>query len=67
VRTLILPEKAKDRAAAQKLIQDNLANPKLFGDPLVFMPKKRSPASRRVAASRPRDRATAMNTLVQAA
>jgi len=41
VHTRIVPEDTKDRAAAQKLIKDNLANPKLYGDPLVFTPKKR--------------------------
>jgi hypothetical protein len=41
VHTRIVPEDTKDRATAQKLIKDNLANPKLYGDPLVFTPKKR--------------------------
>ena len=37
----VVPEKSKGRAALQKLIKANLANPKLYGDTLVFTPKKR--------------------------
>lgn len=43
VRTVspkVVPEATKSRAALQKLIQANLANPALFGDPLVFTRKK---------------------------
>lgn len=41
VSTRVVPEETKGRAALQKLIQANLANPKLFGEELVFTPKKR--------------------------
>ena len=41
VRTEVVPEDTKGREAFQKLIKDNLANPKLYGEPLVFTPKKR--------------------------
>jgi hypothetical protein len=41
VSTRVIPEETKDRAALQKLIQANLANPKLYGDTLIFTPKKR--------------------------
>ena len=41
VRTEIVPEDTKGREALQKLIQSNLANPKLYGEPIVFTPKKR--------------------------
>ena len=43
VRTVsikVVPEETKDRAALQKLIKANLANPALFADPLVFTRKK---------------------------
>jgi hypothetical protein len=40
VSTKVVPEETKGRAALQKLIQANLANPALFGDPLVFTRKK---------------------------
>lgn len=40
VSTKVVPEATKDRAALQKLIQANLANPALFGEPLVFTRKK---------------------------
>jgi hypothetical protein len=40
VSTKIVPEGTKGREALQKLIKENLANPKLYGDPLVFMRKK---------------------------
>ncbi|HVT74000.1 MAG TPA: hypothetical protein VHD61_12770 [Lacunisphaera sp.] len=40
VRTKLVPEDTKDAAAAQKLIRDNLANPALFGEAIVFTPKK---------------------------
>ncbi len=43
VRTVsvkLIPAETKDRAALQKLIQANLANPALFADPLVFTRKK---------------------------
>ena len=41
VRTEVVSEDTKGRDALQKLIKANLANPKLYGDPLVFTPKKR--------------------------
>jgi hypothetical protein len=41
VRTRLVPEQTKDRVAIQKLIKENLANPLLYGDALVFTPKKR--------------------------
>jgi len=41
VRTQFVPEDTKDRATAQKLIQDHLTDPKFYGDALVFTPKKR--------------------------
>jgi hypothetical protein len=41
VSTRVVPEETKGRAALQKLIHANLANPKLYGDTLVFTPKKR--------------------------
>ena len=40
VSTKVVPDSTKGRAALQKLIQANLANPKLYGDPLVFTRKK---------------------------
>lgn len=40
VSTKVVPEATKDRAALQKLIQANLANPQLYGDPIVFTRKK---------------------------
>lgn len=40
VSTKVVPEATKSRAVLQKLIQANLANPALFGDPLVFTRKK---------------------------
>lgn len=40
VHTRVVPEETKDQAAAQQLIRDNLANPRLLGDPIVFTPKK---------------------------
>lgn len=40
VNTKVVPETTKSRAALQKLIRANLANPALFGDPLVFTRKK---------------------------
>ena len=40
VSTKVVPEKTKSRAALQKLIQANLANPALFADPVVFTRKK---------------------------
>jgi hypothetical protein len=40
VSTKVVPEETKGRAALQKLIKANLANPKLYGDPLVFQRKK---------------------------
>lgn len=40
VSTRVVPEETKDRAALQKLIQTNLANPKLYGETIVFTPKK---------------------------
>lgn len=43
VRTVnpkVVPEKIKGRAALQKLIQANLANPALYADPVVFTRKK---------------------------
>ncbi len=40
VSTKVVPEATKGRAALQKLIQTNLANPKLLGEPLVFTRKK---------------------------
>ena len=43
VRTVsakVLPESIKSRTALQKLIQANLANPALYGDPAVFTRKK---------------------------
>jgi hypothetical protein len=40
VSTKVVPEGTKSRDALQKLIQANLANPKLFSDPLVFTRKK---------------------------
>jgi len=36
VSTKVVPEATKSRAALQKLIQANLANPQLYGEPLVF-------------------------------
>jgi hypothetical protein len=39
VSTKVIPEDLKGRAALQKLIKANLANPGLFGDPLVFKRK----------------------------
>lgn len=36
----VVPESTKDRVALQRLIQANLANPKLCGDPLIFNRKK---------------------------
>ena len=36
----VVPEDTKGRAALQKLIKANLANPRLFGEPLVFQRKK---------------------------
>ena len=41
VSTHVVPEGTKGREAIQKLIKENLANPKLYGDTLVFTPKKR--------------------------
>ena len=40
VSTKVVPEGTKGRAALQKLIRANLANPKLYSDPLVFNRKK---------------------------
>ena len=40
VSTKVVPESTKGRAALQKLISANLANPQLLGDPLVFTRKK---------------------------
>lgn len=40
VSTKVVPEGTKGRAALQKLIKANLANPQLLGEPLVFMRKK---------------------------
>lgn len=40
VSTKAVPEATKSRAALQKLIKANLANPQLLGEPLVFMRKK---------------------------
>jgi hypothetical protein len=40
VSTNVVPEETKGREALQKLLQANLANPKLYGDTLVFTPKK---------------------------
>jgi hypothetical protein len=40
VSTKVVPEATKDRSALQKLILANLANPKLFSDPLIFARKK---------------------------
>jgi hypothetical protein len=40
VSTRVVPEETKGRAALQKLIQANLANPKLYGDTLVFTLKQ---------------------------
>ena len=40
VSTKVVPEKTKGRTALQKLIQANLANPALFGDPVIFTRKK---------------------------
>lgn len=40
VSTKLVSEETKVRAALQKLIKGNLANPKLYGDPLVFQRKK---------------------------
>lgn len=39
LRTSVVPEDTPDAAAAQRLIRDNLANPALFGDPIVLTPK----------------------------
>lgn len=36
----VVPEETRGRAALQKLIKANLANPRLFGEPLVFTRKK---------------------------
>jgi hypothetical protein len=36
VNTKVVPEETKGRAALQKLVQANLANPKLYNDALVF-------------------------------
>ncbi|HEY0864200.1 MAG TPA: hypothetical protein VGD97_08855 [Lacunisphaera sp.] len=36
----VVPEETKGRAALQKLIKANLANPRLLGEPLVFKRKK---------------------------
>jgi hypothetical protein len=41
VSTKVVPGETKGRAALQKLIKANLANPKLYGDTLVFTLKKR--------------------------
>lgn len=41
VNTRVIPEETRGRAAIQKLIKTNLANPKLYGETLVFDPKKR--------------------------
>lgn len=40
VSSKVVPETTRDRAALQKLIKANLANPALFGDPLTFTRKK---------------------------
>ena len=40
VSTKVVPEGTKGRAALQKLIKANLANPALYGDPGVFTRKK---------------------------
>lgn len=40
VSTKLIPEETKGRAALQKLIKDNLANPALFNEPMVFSRKK---------------------------
>lgn len=40
VSTKVVPEGTKGRAALQKLIKANLANPQLLGEPLVFTRKK---------------------------
>jgi hypothetical protein len=41
VRTEVVSEDTKGREAIQKLLKANLTNPKLYGDALVFTPKKR--------------------------
>lgn len=40
VSTRIVPDETKGRAALQNLVKANLTNPKLYGDTLVFTPKK---------------------------
>ncbi|MBI2813638.1 MAG: hypothetical protein HYX71_05095 [Opitutae bacterium] len=40
VSTKVVPESTKGRAALQKLISANLANPALYGEPAVFTRKK---------------------------
>jgi hypothetical protein len=40
VSNKVVPESTKGRAALQELIQANLANPGLFGDPIVFKRKQ---------------------------
>lgn len=40
VSTKVIPEETKGRAAIQKRLKTNLANPKLHGDPVVFKRKK---------------------------
>lgn len=40
VSTKVIPEKTQGREALQKLIKDNLSNPALLGDELLFTKKK---------------------------
>jgi hypothetical protein len=40
ISTKVIPETTKDRSALQKLIKTNLANPGLYGDPIIFTRKK---------------------------
>lgn len=40
VNTKVIPEETKPAAAIQQLIKQNLTNPKLFGDELLFTRKK---------------------------
>ena len=41
VNTKVVPEETKGRAALQKLIKQQLANPKLLNEPMVFTRKSR--------------------------
>ena len=41
VSTKVVPEETKGRSALQKLIKQQLTNPKLLNDPMVFMRKSR--------------------------